>query len=118
VRVEAVEAGYNALHPVTVCVGYVLTFNNGVQVYVTGDTSKTRQMPRLAERKIDYAFFCADGVYNMDLPEASECAALVKAKHSIPYHLKPNSLFDRTRAEMFTADNRLIIANGEEIILE
>ncbi len=61
VRVEAVEAGYNQNHDVNSCVGYVLTFSNGRSVYVTGDTSTTQQMPLLAEKEIDYAFFCCDG---------------------------------------------------------
>ena len=86
-----------------------------------GYTSKTEQMPALAEKEIDYAFFCCDGVYNMDLEEAAECAALVKAKHNIPYHMAAADtgvLFDRETAERFNADNRLIISDGEEIVLE
>ena len=119
VKVEAVEAGYNRWHDVSECVGYVLTLSDSVSVYVTGDTSKTRQMPELAVKKIDYAFFCCDGVFNMDLDEAAECAALVQAKHSIPYHVlaQDGVYFDRARAEQFKADNRLIIDEGEEIIV-
>lgn len=56
VTVEAVEAGYNSLHDVNDCVGYVLTFSNGKSVYVTGDTSKTEQMSLMDEMEIDYAF--------------------------------------------------------------
>lgn len=119
VKVEAVEAGYNRWHDVSECVGYVLTLSDGVSVYVTGDTSKTSQMPELAVKKIDYAFFCCDGVFNMDLDEAAECAVLVQAKHSIPYHVlaQDGVYFDRARAEQFKADNRLIIDDGEEIEL-
>ena len=120
-EVEAVEAGYNKNHDVTKCVGYVITLSDGIKVYVSGDTSKTEQMPALAEKEIDYAFFCCDGVYNMDLEEAAECAALVKAKHNIPYHMvaaDTGVLFDRETAERFNADNRLIISDGEEIVLE
>ncbi len=80
-------------------------------------TSKTPQMSRLSERKLDYAFFCCDGIYNMDIDEASECASLVGARHSIPYHMAPGRLFDRSRAEKFNSPGRLIIADGEEIIL-
>ncbi|MDO5132657.1 MAG: MBL fold metallo-hydrolase [Eubacteriales bacterium] len=119
VTVEAVEAGYNQNHSKNECVGYVLTFSDGVKVYVTGDTSRTEQMPMLAEKEIDYAFYCCDGVYNMDPEEAAECAALVRAKHNIPYHVIPASgvFFDRVRAEQFQAENRLIIDAGEEIEL-
>lgn len=121
VTVEAVEAGYNSLHDVNECVGYVLTFSNGKSVYVTGDTSKTEQMPLLSEKEIDYAFFCCDGVYNMGLEEAAECAGLVDAKHSIPYHMTTTTTgrqFDRELAEQFDVENRLIVEDGEEILIE
>ena len=119
-KVDAVEAGYNKNHDVRECVGYIITLSDGVQVYVSGDTSTTEQMPDLAERKIDYAFFCCDGVYNMDINEAAECAALVNAKHSIPYHViaaDNGRFFDRETAEKFDVENRLIIDEGEEIEL-
>ena len=120
VRIEAVEAGYNKNHDVKECVGYILTFSDGVTVYVSGDTSKTNQMPLLAEKKLDYAFYCCDGVYNMDLPEAAECAKLVGAKHDIPYHVIAASggkYFDRTRAEQFDSPNLMVVGEGEEIEL-
>ena len=118
--VEAVEAGYNKNHNVSECVGYVITLSDGTKVYVSGDTSKTEQMPSLADQNIDYAFFCCDGIYNMDLEEAAECAALVKAKHNIPYHMtaaSSGSFFDRAKAEQFQADHLLVIGEGEEIEL-
>lgn len=120
VTVEAVEAGYNRWHDVRSCVGYVLTLSDGISIYVTGDTSKTEQMPLMADMNIDYAFFCCDGVFNMDLDEAAECAELVKAKHNIPYHVlaQDDVYFDRSRAEMFNAPNRMIVDEGEEIELE
>ncbi len=34
----------------------------------------------LAEKEIDYAFFCCGGVYNMGLKEAAECEEMVCAK--------------------------------------
>ena len=114
VNVESVEAGYNRNHSVDNCVGFVLTFTDGITVYVSGDTSETPQMKELAAGNIDYAFFCCDGIYNMDTDEAAQCAAVVGAKHNIPYHMAPGKLFDRTRAEKFNAPNRLIIAAGDE----
>lgn len=118
-KIEAVEAGYNKNHDVKECVGYIITLSDGKSVYLSGDTSKTKQMPQLAEKNIDYAFFCGDGVYNMDIDEAAECAELVKAKHNVLYHMisKQGVFFDRKRAEQFNAPNRLIIADGEEIEL-
>ncbi len=117
VTVKAVEAGYNRNHNVKDCVGYILTLPDGVTVYASGDTSKTEQMPALSQENIDYAFFCCDGIYNMDLDEASQCASLVGAKHSIPYHMAPGMLFDKSRAEKFSAPGRMIIADGEEFEL-
>ncbi len=121
VRVEAVEAGYNDWHDVNECVGYVLTFKNGRSVYVTGDTSMTKQMPELAQKQIDYAFYCCDGVFNMGLEEAAECAGLVGARHNIPYHMTTTASgngFDRKIAEQFRAPGRMIVEPGEEINIE
>ena len=120
VTVEAVEAGYNSLHDVNDCVGYVLTFSNSKSVYVTGDTSKTEQMSLMNEMEIDYAFFCCDGVFNMGLEEAAEAAKLVGAKHNIPYHVTARNdvFFDRTLAEQFNAENRLILDIGETLLVE
>ncbi len=117
--VEAVEAGYNRWHSVKDCVGYIITLSDGISVYVTGDTSKTEQMSKLADKNIDYAFYCCDGIFNMDLDEAAECAALVEAKHDIPYHVlaQDGVYFDRDRAEQFESPNLLIIDEGEEIEL-
>ena len=78
-------------------------------------------MQSLSAKQIDYAFFCCDGVYNMDLDEAAKCASLVDARHNIPYHViaaKGSVFFDRARAEQFTAPNRLILDVGEEIELQ
>ena len=118
--VEAVEAGYNRWHSVKECVGYIVTLSDGISVYVTGDTSKTEQMHELADQKIDYAFYCCDGIFNMDLDEAAECAALVGAGHDVPYHVLAQSgvYFDRSRAEQFDSPNLLVIDEGEEIELE
>lgn len=54
----------------------------------------------------------------MDIEEASAYAALVNAKHSIPYHMAPGKLFDADRAAQFEGPGKLIIAAGEEINLE
>ena len=81
--------------------------------------SKTPQMANLKD--IDYAFFCCDGVYNMDTSEASECAELVGATHSIPYHMipaDPQNNFDQTVAESFEAQGRIILKPGDVLKLE
>ena len=120
VTVEAVEAGYNKNHNVKDCVGYILTFSNGVTLYLSGDTSTTPQMSELADRNLDYAFFCCDGVYNMNVDEAIECAKTVGAKHSIPYHMIPANEggFDQEVADSFDVEGRIIVRPGEELVLE
>lgn len=116
--VEAVQAGNNRNHDIRECVGWLITLSGGVSVYASGDTSTTEQMEELAGRDIHYAFFCCDGIYNMDMEEAVTCAKLVNARNSIPYHMKPGSLYDKRLAETFDAPNRLLIEAGEEITLE
>ena len=115
--VEPVQAGNNKNHDINVCVGWVITFPDGVSVYATGDTSRTEQMDELAEKDIHYAFFVCDGKFNMDLEEASACAEAVKARHSIPYHMAPGELFNQERAEQFSGPGKMILEAGEEIPL-
>ena len=76
----------------------MLTFSNGVKLYMTGGTSTTKQMAEMANMEIDYAFYRCDGVYNMGLKEAARCAEPVEAKHNIPYHKRAgeNLLFPLT----------------------
>lgn len=112
-EVEATEA-YNKNHKKEECVGYLIKVD-GTLFYFSGDTSMTKQMKTLKERKIDYAFFCGDGIYNMNIIEASECAKMVSAKVSIPYHLYPDHLFDEKLANEFTGPNKLIIYPGQKI---
>jgi len=116
VTVEATEAG-NKNHDPTQCVGYILALSDGTKIYISGDTSKTAQMETFASMNLDYAFLCCDGIYNMDTAEASECAAIIGARHSIPYHIAPGKLFDPELAQQFQAEGRMIIEPGEEITL-
>ena len=74
-------------------------------------------MEELGHMNIDYAFFPCDGIYNMDTNEATCAANKVNAKHSIPYHTKPGELFDIEIANKFNGVNKMIIKDGEEIIL-
>lgn len=124
VRITAVQA-YNKNHPADACVGMVLELD-GVTFYASGDTSMTRDMQtgKLADLGIDYAVFPGDGFFNMDIPEAIDCAKLVKARHSIPIHIvavhDPASaqIFDRERAESFKVKGRIILEPGETLQLE
>lgn len=124
VGIQPVQA-YNKNHPVDQCVGLVLAFD-GVTFYASGDTSTTDDMAsgKLAAMGLDYAVFPGDGFYNMNVAEASECARLVAARHSIPIHLvpmddpsDPSQLFSRERAEAFQAQGRIIVEPGEELQL-
>ena len=115
VSVEAVQA-YNENHPIDQCVGYIVTID-GVSMYFAGDTSTTEQMASLAEKNLDYAFLPMDGKFNMDIEEAIKCAEVIKAKHTIPIHMSPGSLFNKERAELFKTDTAMIVANDTVIEL-
>ena len=49
---------------------------DGLTFYASGDTSRTEEMEDLAKKHLDYAVYPCDGVYNMDVNEASQCARL------------------------------------------
>ena len=118
IQIEAVDA-YNENHKITEAVGYIITID-GIKVYASGDTSTTEQMASFAAKKIDYAFLCCDGVFDMNGEEAAACASVIGAKHNIPYHAHPDfpdGMFDQETAERFTAPNRLILVPGQEITL-
>ncbi len=119
VAVTAVQAGNNPNHSLKSCVGFVLTFSNGKKVYLSGDTSTTEQMKELADWEIDYAFFCCDGTYNMGIQEAAECAKLVRAKHTIPYHYGTGSkLPTQEELDALGIDGLVILPAGEELYVE
>jgi L-ascorbate metabolism protein UlaG (beta-lactamase superfamily) len=115
IKIRAVEA-YNANHDPTQCVGFIIEID-GVKIYACGDTYMTRQMETFADLELDYAILCGDGVYNMGLEEAEECARIIKAKKNIIVHLKPGELFDREMAEKWDGPDKLIVEPDEEIIL-
>ncbi|MCL1983135.1 MAG: MBL fold metallo-hydrolase [Clostridiales bacterium] len=115
IGIEAVLA-QNKNHDPKSCVGYIIDID-GIKVYAAGDTSKTSQMASFADKGLGYALLPCDGIYNMDVKEAAECAEIIGAKHNIPIHMKPGELFDMKVAESFDAPNRLIVEAGEEIVL-
>ena len=115
VHIEPVQA-YNQNHDVKQCVGYLVTVN-GKTLYFAGDTSKTDQMAELKDKNIEYAFLPIDGHFNMDIPEAVECAELIGAKHTVPIHMSPGELFNRERAEQFVTPSAMIVEAGEVIEL-
>ena len=116
ILIQAVEAK-NFNHNPKRCVGYIITID-GVKIYASGDTSKTKQMNTFADMDLDFALFPGDGFFNMGLKEAAECARIVGAKHNIIIHLKPIVLFDRKKAEKWNAPNKVIIEPEQEIELK
>ena len=116
VGIEAVEA-YNKNHNKANCVGYVLRFD-GISLYASGDTSMTDDMRnKLPKYNLDYALLPCDGIYNMDVDGAIECAKVIKARVSIPIHTNPSMLFDESIANRFIVKGRKIIKPNEEINL-
>ena len=75
-------------------------------------------MKELANYNIDYAFLPMDGKFNMDVEEAIECAEIINAKHTIPYHMAPGKLFDEDRANKFITNSTMIVRPGEIIPIE
>lgn len=114
VTIEAVPAGGNSNHKIGTGVGYILTFDD-ISLYQAGDTSYIEEMDSLAERKLDYALFPIDGIYNMDAVEATKVANIVGARYSIPIHEFDT---DAThKADNFTPDSALKLDYGETISL-
>ncbi len=117
VSVEAVEA-YNRNHPKDECVGYVVRVD-GLTLYFAGDTSTTSQMGLMPSMDIDYAFLPGDGIYNMDVAEAADCASLIKARHNVPIHLHPMQPYGEEEAARFAqlAPDVLLIRPGAPVEL-
>lgn len=127
IRVTAVQA-CNENHPVDECVGFVIEIDD-VSFYASGDTSTTEDMEsgKLEAMGLDYAVLPADGVFNMDVKEASKCAKLIGAKHTIPVHLMPvrgqhdaknaASIFSEEKAEAFKAKGKIVLRPGETLDL-
>lgn len=116
ITIEAVPA-YNDTHDRNACVGYVILMDDK-KIYASGDTSCTDYMrEKLSQEQLDYAFLPIDGIYNMNPEEASQCAKIIGAKHTIPIHMKPGALFDRKMAEAFEAQGRIIVEPNQEVEL-
>ena len=116
IKATAVPA-YNKNHSPEKCVGFVIE-TDGLKIYFAGDTSTTDAMGGyLRELGLDYAFLPTDGIYNMNVREASECASLIGAKRTSPVHMIPGGLFSQKIADKFTCEGKLVVRPGEEIEL-
>ena len=114
IMIRATLAG-NKMHDPKKCVGYIIILD-GVKIYASGDTSKTKQMEQFAALEIDYAILCGDGIFNMGPEEAAACARLIGAKHNMLVHLKPGESVQK-KSEKWTAPHKLIVEPGQEIEL-
>ena len=74
-------------------------------------------METFASLEIDYAIFPGDGIFNMGVKEAAECASLIGAKHNILAHLMPGASISKA-AGKWEAPNKLILEPGQEINLQ
>ena len=86
-------------------VGYVIEFENGFRVYITGDTDVFGDMALINRfYKPDLALVCIGGHYTMD-PEHAAYAVreLIKPKQVIPMHWGTLPLINRTPAEFRAA---------------
>ncbi|HHV32971.1 MBL fold metallo-hydrolase [Caproiciproducens sp. LBM24188] len=116
VQIQATPA-CNKNHPIEQCVGFLITADQRT-IYAAGDTSKTSYMSeKLANIAIDYALLPTDGVYNMNVHEASECAKVIGAKHNIPIHMVVGDLFDEKIADAFQANGKIVLKPGMKIRL-
>lgn len=120
ITIKAVSA-YNQNHDVDKCVGYLLIID-GIKIYVTGDTSKTKAMVDMKSWGIDYLILPIDGYYNMGPIEALECIALINPCYAIPIHNDPRSFPDGreydTNQQLFTDSSHIIMHFQQTIILE
>lgn len=117
VKIQAVES-HNSHHKREECVGYILTLSNGKSIYIPGDTDITDTMYNLNSYNLDYAFFCTDGFYTMNVNDATKIANIIGAKHNIPFHTNPKVAFDIKVAKKFKAENTLIIEPKQTINIE
>lgn len=67
--------------------GMLITFNDGHDVYLAGDTALTYDMKLIGERGgVDLAFLPIGDYYTMGPDDAELAAQFVKAKHVVPIH--------------------------------
>ena len=90
IRVEAVAAYNTSEHQLQFhpkeredC-GYVLTLDNAVRIYMSGDTEPTDELR--AVKNIDIAFICVNQPYTMTPEQAVEAVKAVKPTIYYPYH--------------------------------
>jgi L-ascorbate metabolism protein UlaG (beta-lactamase superfamily) len=117
IKIDAVAA-YNANHPKSSCVGYVLEFN-GIKLYHAGDTGNIPEMANLAPRNLSYALLPMEGVFTMTPEEAMLSAAAIKAQQYIPIHTmtSQNDTVSDAIVARFAVPNKILLKNNRSIAL-
>lgn len=117
IEVEAVAA-YNANHPKSSCVGYVVEFD-GIKLYHAGDTGNIPEMADLAARNITYALLPMDGIYTMSPEEATQAAVAIGATYNIPIHtMPPPDTLSEDIVARFAVPNKIAVKDGQSIALQ
>lgn len=96
------------------CVGFIMTVD-GKTLYGAGDTSYIPEMTTFND--LDYALLPVDGIYNMDVKEASRCANVIDARYVVPIHTSPDKLYDEEIAKGFKSTRALYLKPGQVIRL-
>jgi L-ascorbate metabolism protein UlaG (beta-lactamase superfamily) len=116
IKIKAVAA-YNANHPKSSCVGYVVEFN-GIKLYHAGDTGNISEMADLSSQYLDYALLPMEGTYTVTPEVATQMSAVIRANHDIPIHtMAPPDTYSDAFVARFTSPNKLIVHPGETIAL-
>lgn len=90
IKVEAVAAYNTSEHQLQFhpkeredC-GYIITIDDAVRIYISGDTEPTDELRALKD--IDIAFICVNQPYTMTPEQAVEAVRAIKPKIYYPYH--------------------------------
>ena len=90
IKVEAVAAYNTSEHQLQFhpkeredC-GYVITIDDAVRIYISGDTEPTDELRALKD--VDIAFICVNQPYTMTPEQAVEAVRAIKPKIYYPYH--------------------------------
>jgi L-ascorbate metabolism protein UlaG (beta-lactamase superfamily) len=117
IKIAAVAA-YNANHQKSQCVGYVVEVD-GIKLYHAGDTGVIPEMADLAARELTYALLPIDGIFTITPEQATQAAAMIKAKYNIPIHtMGTPDTYNEANVARFTPPNKIIIRPGETIELK
>ena len=117
IKIAAVAA-YNANHQKSQCVGYVVEVD-GIKLYHAGDTGVIAEMADLATRELTYALLPIDGIFTITPEQATQAAAMIKAKFNIPMHtMGTPDTYNEANVARFTPPNKIIVRPGETIELK